>query len=158
MVTTGGAGIASYIWKELPNGNQVGTSQTFDPGTLAIGTYQYYVEISFSGSGCDPVTSTIAQIDVGSGGCDGCIEIPTGFTPNGDGIHDEWNIYGLYHFSDVLVKIFNRWGQQVFESNGYNVPWDGKYNGKDLPNATYYYIIELTDSGKIFNGTVTIKR
>jgi gliding motility-associated-like protein len=46
----------------------------------------------------------------------------------------------------------------VFESAGYDVPWDGKHNGKDLPIATYYYIVELTDSGKMFNGIVTIKR
>ena len=76
----------------------------------------------------------------------------------GDGIHDEWAIYGLYNFPDVVVDVFNRWGQQVFYSEGYNVPWDGRSNGIELPIATYYYVIELQDSGKVFNGTVTIKR
>ena len=96
--------------------------------------------------------------EVGFEGYDGCIEIPTGFTPNNDGIHDEWAIYGLYNFPDVVVSVHNRWGQKVFYSDTYNVPWDGKKNGVDLPIATYYYVIELKDSEKIFNGTVTIKR
>ena len=97
-------------------------------------------------------------MEVGFEGYDGCIEIPTGFTPNNDGIHDEWAIYGLYNFPDIIVSVHNRWGQKVFYSEGYSVPWDGKKNGVDLPIATYYYVIELKDSEKVFNGTVTIKR
>ncbi|MBC8301374.1 MAG: gliding motility-associated C-terminal domain-containing protein [Pelagibacterales bacterium] len=119
---------------------------------LSKGVYSLYVE---DASGCGLPVETF---NIGFDGFDGCIEIPTGFTPNGDGIHDEWAIYGLYNFPNVIVKVFNRWGQQVFESDGYDVPWDGKHNGKDLPIATYYYIIELTDSGKIFDGNITIKR
>jgi len=100
----------------------------------------------------------LEYIEVNFDGFDGCIEIPSGFTPNGDGIHDEWSIKGLYYFSDVLVKVYNRWGQELFDSIGYKIPWDGKYQGIDLPTATYYYVIELADSEKVFNGTVTIKR
>ena len=48
-------------------------------------------------------------------------------------------------------------GTKSVFSEGYSVPWDGKRNGVDLPIATYYYVIELKDSGKVFNGTVTIK-
>ena len=58
----------------------------------------------------------------------------------------------------MIVKIYNRWGQELFSSSGYPMPWDGKYNGVDLPTATYYYVIELNESDKVFNGTVTIKR
>ena len=67
-------------------------------------------------------------------------------------------IYGLNDFTDVIVKVYNRWGQEVFSSVGYNQPWDGKYNGVDLPTAAYYYVIEINESDKVFNGTVTIKR
>ena len=91
-------------------------------------------------------------------GFDGCIEIPSGFSPNSDGVHDEWAIYGLSNFPDVEVNVYNRWGERIFYSQGYTTPWDGKRNGIDLPIATYYYVIELNDSEKMFNGTVTIKR
>jgi gliding motility-associated-like protein len=123
-----------------------------DISDISIGNYSLYVEDAM---GC---SLPIELIEVGFDGYNGCIEIPSGFTPNNDNIHDEWVIYGLYDFPNTIVKVYNRWGQEVFSSNGYNVPWDGKYNGVDLPTATYYYVIELNDSEKVYNGTVTIKR
>jgi len=115
---------------------------------------QYSLSVSDS-KGC---TLPIEYFDVSFDGLNGCIEIPSGFTPNNDNIHDEWVIYGLDDFPDVVVKIYNRWGQEIYSSQGYKNPWDGKYNGVDLPTAAYYYVIELNESDKVFNGTVTIKR
>jgi gliding motility-associated-like protein len=55
----------------------------------------------------------------------------------------------------VRVRIFNRAGQQVFESYGYNTPWDGKYKGKLVPQDTYVYAIEYESID--FGGTQTLK-
>ena len=54
------------------------------------------------------------------------------------------------------VRIFNRYGQKVFESNGYSMPWNGTMNGKPLPFGTYYYVIENVSTLKPFTGYVTI--
>jgi gliding motility-associated-like protein len=143
-VVTGGTLPYSYLW-----GNEETSSDLFN---IEKGTYSLYLEDS---KGC---SLPIEVIEVGFDGFNGCIEIPSGFTPNNDNIHDEWVIYGLNDFPDVIVKIYNRWGQELFSSSGYPMPWDGKYNGVDLPTATYYYVIELNESDKVFNGTVTIKR
>ena len=143
-VVTGGTLPYSYLW-----GNEETNSDLFN---IEKGTYSLYLEDS---KGC---SLPIEVIEVGFDGFNGCIEIPSGFTPNNDNIHDEWVIYGLNDFPDVIVKIYNRWGQELFSSSGYPMPWDGKYNGVDLPTATYYYVIELNESDKVFNGTVTIKR
>lgn len=143
-IVTGGNPPIYYQW-----GNGETSSDIFN---LNAGTYSLYVEDS---EGC---SLPIEIIELGFDGFNGCIEIPTGFTPNNDNIHDEWVIYGLIDFPDVVVKVYNRWGQEVFSSLGYNKPWDGKYNGVDLPTAAYYYVIELNNSDKVFNGTVTIKR
>jgi len=67
--------------------------------------------------------------------------IPNAFSPNGDGINDEWRIQYLESYPGTTVDIFNRYGQKVFSSIGYDKPWDGKYNGKVLPLGTYYYVI-----------------
>ena len=67
-------------------------------------------------------------------------------------------IDGLNAYPDIVVKVFNRWGQLVFESIGYNQAWDGTSNGKELPTATYYYSIDLNDGRDPFNGPITIKR
>jgi len=89
------------------------------------------------------------------------LKVYSAFSPNGDGVNEVWTISGIDKYPDAAVKVFNRWGQQVFISYGYKTPWDGSYNGKELPMATYYYIIELNDSKTeqpSMEGSVTIVR
>jgi gliding motility-associated-like protein len=71
------------------------------------------------------------------------IIIPNGFSPNGDGKNDTWIIDYILQFPDIEVEVYNRWGEQLFYSKGYSVPFNGQYNGKDLPVGTYYYVIKL---------------
>ena len=82
--------------------------------------------------------------------------IPNTFTPNHDGINDEWRIDFLNTYPDNRVQIFTRSGQLVFESKGYNKPWDGTIKGKPLPFDTYYYIIEPGSGRDPITGYVTI--
>ncbi|MFB1022199.1 MAG: gliding motility-associated C-terminal domain-containing protein, partial [Vicingaceae bacterium] len=88
------------------------------------------------------------------------IDIPSGFTPNGDGNNDVWNIRLLEEYPNASVQIFNRWGTLLFEQpNGYRVSWNGKYKGKDLAIGTYYYIIDVKDQSiKPLSGPITIIR
>jgi gliding motility-associated-like protein len=78
------------------------------------------------------------------------------FTPNGDGINDLWEIPGLIAYVDATVDIFDRSGQKVFHSVGYSKPWDGTYNGKELPFGTYYYIIDTKITKPVLTGYITI--
>ena len=84
---------------------------------------------------------------------------PNMITPNGDGQNDVWVLDNLsVIYPECVVKIFNRWGNLVFESIGYKDNWDGR-NNKDekLPMGTYYYLIELNDIEKtIIKGHVSI--
>lgn len=85
--------------------------------------------------------------------------IPNAFSPNGDGINDKWIIQYLNSYPGVDVSIFNRYGQLVFHSTGYSIEWDGTYNGKTLPVATYYYVIDRKIAGtKKLTGRITILR
>ena len=84
--------------------------------------------------------------------------IPNVFSPNSDGINDVWAIQNLNTYPDATVAIFNRYGQTVFSSIGYLIPWDGKYNGGDLPVGTYYYIIDTKKGRTPVSGSVTILR
>ena len=77
------------------------------------------------------------------------------FSPNNDGINDVWNIVGLSSYTDCMVEIYNRYGQLMFQSNGYNKPWDGNYKGSSLPVGAYYYIIKSKILGTKI-GSVTI--
>lgn len=87
--------------------------------------------------------------------------IPTAITPNGDNSNDYWNIRWLYRFPENEVIIVNRWGDEVFVAEPYNNDWYGTWNGKELPGATYYYIVKLKANGQVTNqysGPLTIVR
>lgn len=83
---------------------------------------------------------------------------PNAFTPNGDGIHDVWEIPYLNAYTGAVVTVYNRYGQNVYRSTGYSKPWDGKMNGKDVPSGTYYYVINLGAGIGTLTGPVTIIR
>ena len=82
------------------------------------------------------------------------------FTPNGDNINDTWQIDGIDLYPDARIRVFNRWGQLIYESEGDYTPWDGigQINIADQEIATYYYVIDLNINDKNYNGSVTIKR
>ena len=81
--------------------------------------------------------------------------IPKGLSPNGDGLNDTWDLSNL----DVReVKIFNRYGLEVYQQNNYTNQWDGRdMKGNELPTATYYYVITF-ESGKQKTGWVYLQR
>jgi gliding motility-associated-like protein len=59
-----------------------------------------------------------------------------------------------YPTSDL--KVFNEYGQQVFEAKPYLNNWKGTYNNARLPDGTYYYVLSFSDKPKVFKGTVTL--
>ena len=85
-------------------------------------------------------------------------EIPNTFTPNNDAVNDTWNIKYLDTYVNAKVSIFNRFGNEVFSSNGYSIPWDGKLKGKDVPIGVYYYVIDPRNGNDKFSGSVTVIR
>ena len=84
--------------------------------------------------------------------------LPNTFSPNGDGINDTWVIKDLERYPDCQVSIFERGGQMIFKSVGYNTPWDGTRNGKPLPIGTYYYILDPRNGRALISGGITIIR
>ena len=89
------------------------------------------------------------------------IEIINTFTPNGDDINDTWTIRDINDYPNARIIVFDRWGQKVFSSTGYDEPWNGTNKGAPLPTATYYYHIQLNKlQGQVppFTGSVSILR
>ena len=77
------------------------------------------------------------------------------FSPNGDGINDKWLVTnGASCATQIIAKVFNRYGSPVYQSDNYKNDWDGTYKGKPIPDATYYYVVTY----RLINGqTVTAK-
>ncbi|MGI4020631.1 MAG: PKD domain-containing protein [Janthinobacterium lividum] len=82
--------------------------------------------------------------------------VPNTFTPNNDGTNDTWNIKYLDSYPNCTVEIFNRYGAKLFSSIGYPVPWDGTFNGSQLPVGVYYYVINPKSGRTAISGSLTI--
>ena len=84
-----------------------------------------------------------------------CLTVYNEFSPNGDGVNDFFKIDCIASFPNNRLQVFNRWGNIVFETRGYNNDWDGITNGRAavqkgdlLPVGTYYYILDLGDGSE----------
>ncbi len=88
------------------------------------------------------------------------IRVPNAFTPNGDGINDEFGAAGKF-VSDFFMQIFNRYGQLIFQSSSIQHKWDGRVRGQLQPSGTFIYSIRYTDNSKQVQykkGTFTLIR
>ena len=84
--------------------------------------------------------------------------VPNGFSPDGDGINDNFVIQGLAYYSAAVFKVFDRWGDIVYKNDTYKNDWNGvNKNNEPLVDDTYYYTLELS-SGDTFSGFILIKR
>jgi gliding motility-associated-like protein len=86
------------------------------------------------------------------------VKVPNVFSPNNDGINDKWEIQYLESYPGCTIDVFNRYGQEVFKSVGYEKPWDGTFKGTPLPVGTYYWVINPKNGREALTGSVTIIR
>lgn len=88
------------------------------------------------------------------------LDVPNAFTPNGDGINDKVFVRG-FGITKMTWRIYNRWGQVVFQTNDRKEGWDGKFKGQVQPQEVYHYVLDVEYSDKtIFQkkGDITLLR
>jgi gliding motility-associated-like protein len=87
------------------------------------------------------------------------LEMPSGFTPNGDGANDNFIVHGAAEYPDNVLTIFNRWGNIVYMKENYQDQWNGYNNkGDELPDGTYFAIMEIKSKDLVLKGYVEMKR
>lgn len=102
---------------------------------------EYYVEVS------NECTSIIDTVTITTRLCK--LYFPSGFTPNGDGNNDIARLGGdITNVSNFELHIYNRRGQEVFESTDVNIGWNGMFKGEPAALATYYYYIKFRYNGE----------
>jgi gliding motility-associated-like protein len=87
--------------------------------------------------------------------------VPSGFTPNGDNLNDVFEVYHTETVSQGNIRIFNRWGEQVFQSDKLDFSWDGTINGRPLPDDVYFYVLNYFLKDEYFEtaqGRISITR
>jgi len=138
----GGTPNYSFLWS---------TGDTIDRIKDNLHPGKYYVSV-FDNNGCQLDTS----INISALGPD-CI--PNVFTPNNSGTNNVWELENAFLYKESTITIYGRFGKKVYESVGYDTPWDGTNNkGRAVPDGTYFYIINLGNGHDPIRGTVTIIR
>lgn len=118
-----------------------------DPSNTYFANGEYTVtQYVTSAFGCTDSTSQVITINTVTIYIDELI--PNAISPNDDGANDVWKLdfIGLL-YPDAHVEIYNEWGQQLFVSDGYEIPWDGRYNDELVPDGNYFYVIDLNGNG-----------
>lgn len=136
---------ATYQWTP-PSG--LSSPTVSNPSASPDATVTYRLKVTFA-NGCSAEDDLVITVFPK-------LSVPTGFTPNGDGTNDVWEIDGITNVPDCEVEVFNRWGDKVFFSKGYSTPFDGTRNGEKLPAATYYYVIKPNNGANDLKGVLTI--
>ncbi len=130
------------------------TGESYSPfgNTFPLpGIYTYYLtQVNSAVSGCGS-SPQVLTINVSTNGDCGLV-IYKGITPNGDNHNDFWQIDGISNDTKNTVSIFNRWGEKIWETIGYDNEsnrWEGKdSSGNNLVDGTYFYVINYKDSTK----------
>ncbi len=110
---------------------------------------QTYIVTARNSNGCES-SDTVTVLVLNK------FPVPNAFSPNNDGRNDTWEIPNIEKYPDCKIVIFNRWGNEVFQSTGYRSPWDGTLNGSLLPADTYYYTLRLSPEHTPVKGSVVI--
>lgn len=87
------------------------------------------------------------------------IQLPSAFSPNGDGFNDFFVVKGIEDYTSNSLSIVNRWGAEVYQKSNYSNEWNGVNESSDpLPDGTYFYILKVDGVNEVFKGFVDIRR
>jgi gliding motility-associated-like protein len=130
-----GSGGANYSWSPA---TYLSSATVSNPSFTATETTTYILTVSDATNTCSDDDDVTVYVE-------SPIVIPNIITTNGDGLNDTWQIENIESYKNAVIKIYNRWGNLVWESTGYPKNWDGSNyrNGEILPDGTYFYIIDL---------------
>jgi len=101
----------------------------------SVGIYEVVI------SDCRSKTREIIEIKTI---CNCKLQMPNAFTPNNDGDNDEFGGVDYCDVEHYSMRIYDRWGKQMFQSKNINQKWDGTYKGTKVSSGMYYYVVEFT--------------
>ncbi|RYD90645.1 MAG: gliding motility-associated C-terminal domain-containing protein, partial [Sphingobacteriales bacterium] len=137
----------SYYWTPSDDmKNPTSLTPTINPHEDAV--YTLHVQSPLCGEVTDEVKVKVFKK----------LNIPNSFSPNGDGINDIWRIEKLNTYSESVLTVYTRSGQEVFRTVGDAKQWNGNYGNKQLPSGTYYYVIDRKNNLSKLSGWVVLLR
>ena len=158
LINTSTGLIDTWIWSYVVGNSNLQTPPLIKfPANNIERLYTIKLVASNNTIGCRDSMSKVLKV------FDNCfIAVPSAFTPNGDGLNDYLRPNNAIKATNLEFKVFNRWGQLVFESRNWQERWDGKINGVTQSAGVYVWFLSYThaDTGKkVFQkGTTTLIR
>ncbi|MBP6431475.1 MAG: gliding motility-associated C-terminal domain-containing protein [Ferruginibacter sp.] len=150
---TGTATSTSIVWS--PNTSIITGANTYTPTVKPRTTTNYLLTVT-DANGCIATDNSIITV------IPYCLKVQNAFSPNADGINDRWQVTnGAPCFNKIIAAVYNRYGNLVYKNDNYQNNWDGTYEGKPLPDGTYYYVVTynlINGRGQVLKGDVTILR
>uniref|UniRef100_UPI0040487E98 T9SS type B sorting domain-containing protein n=1 Tax=Algoriphagus sp. TaxID=1872435 RepID=UPI0040487E98 len=86
------------------------------------------------------------------------ITIYNTFTPNGDRFNDNWGVPEIRFYEGARISVYERGGIRVFYTENPDIRWDGTYDGKNMPVGSYYWVIEVIETGEMRRGMLNLIR
>ena len=80
------------------------------------------------------------------------------FSPNGDGLNDTWGVPGIRFYEGARISVYDRGGVRLFYTESPDEGWDGTFNGKQLPVSSYFWTIEIGETGEMRRGMLNLIR
>lgn len=147
----------TYSWN-FGNG---ASSTVTDPSITYFTNNSYFITLyATSLLGCTDSTTQLIIIDNIVPPEEINTLIPNAISPNNDNVNDVWKLDFLnILYPNAHVEVYNEWGQQIFVSDGYDIPWDGTYKGEQVTDGNYFYIIDIGGAGiesDIFKGVILV--
>lgn len=149
-INAGGSQGADFTYTWSPT-DGLATPIEFSPMASPTATTTYVLEVSSTRSNCKASADIVVNVFPK-------LKIPNTFTPNSDRINDTWEIEGVEEYPEIEVKIFNRWGNEIFYSQGYKQPFNAIKDDQKYPSGTYYYVIKPNVNLPAETGYLTIVR
>ncbi|NIG56008.1 gliding motility-associated C-terminal domain-containing protein [Chitinophaga sp. Cy-1792] len=148
IITLTASGGDTYKWIDGVTEEVTTASITAKPTKLT--TYQV---VAISNQGCTDTASIEIRV-LGNF----VINANNVLTPNGDGHNDYWVINGIEDYPENELTIVDRGGRIVYSQKNYHNTWDGKVNGQQLAEGTYYYVFRVNSTKDVAKGYITIIR
>jgi gliding motility-associated-like protein len=84
--------------------------------------------------------------------------VTNSFSPNGDGANDNWGVPGIRFYEGARISVYDRGGSRLFYTENPDIRWDGTYEGKEMPVGSYFWTIEIGETGEIRRGVLNLIR
>lgn len=141
-----GTGFQEYKWDFGDGQKGTGSSVTHDFKKSGA----YTVRLSLSDTLCQRYLEKDTLMEIYASGYEPVF--PNVFTPNGDGQNERFGLspdVPRNYFSAFYMQVYNRWGTLLYESSNVDEPWDGSFEGNEMAEGVYFYIVNLKDGCEV---------